>query len=624
MVEKIILIDGKEDVKDLEKEIKNVKYKIICFDFESHRLLAKYGLNHTFVEEYFSKKDKILIDEKTVELTTGWYQNPEIKDKLEFNEINLGSLIQIEIIWYFFQFLKRSLGIKRIIEKEEPKEIITSFLTKCAFEICNNKKIKLKSKRSTKSSSLFFDSIEIPIRIKGKIIPIKISRSNFLKARELLSGLINLAYNFKPKISELKNKKSILILDFNPVQYEELLESLSNSKNNIILLNQRRPAIWNFKSLQILKKSKSKIINLNDFKDYQVLNETKREKERIQKQLNELWKENEIFQKIFSIDEFSFWPAIKDNFSALTTNRFLEAVDRFYLLNKIIEQMNIGCILEWAHVGLEDKLIISLANKKNIPNMFLQHGLYIQNEKFDKYLPILPILPSEKSKHIVWGKLMKDHIIKYGINANQIIELGSPRHDKFFRENKESKKTNTILLASNGLFHNNCNGSDTRSLIKIENFAQKIIEIIKKYPEKKLLIKLHPGKVSYDIKPLIKKIDPTIQVYQNENILELLKKCDTVISLNYSTIVLDAMIFNIPSLVILPEDQNFENEPAIKSGAALYVNDVKNVESAINNILFDESIRLNLIEKGKHFVENYISNKGNASKKLMEILERYG
>ena len=180
------------------------------------------------------------------------------------------------------------------------------------------------------------------------------------------------------------------------------------------------------------------------------------------------------------------------------------------------------------------------------------------------------------------------------------------------------------MLASNGLFHNNCNGSDTRSFIKIENFAQKIIEIIKKYPEKKLLIKLHPGKVSYDIKPLIKKIDPTIQIYQNENILELLKKCDTVISLNYSTIVLDAMIFNIPSLVILPEDQNFENEPAIKSGAALYVNDVKNVESAINNILFDESIRLNLIEKGKHFVENYISNKGNASKKLMEILERYG
>ena len=286
--------------------------------------------------------------------------------------------------------------------------------------------------------------------------------------------------------------------------------------------------------------------------------------------------------------------------------------------------MNINVILEWAHVGLEDKLIISMANKRGIPNMFLQHGLYIQNKNFDKYLPILPILPSEGSKHLVWGRIMKNHILDYEVNPNDIIELGSPRHDKFFKENNELVKTNTILLAANGLFHNNCSGSDTRALIKIENFAKKIIEIMKKYPEKKLIVKLHPGKVSYDIKPLIKEIDPSIQIFQNENIFELLKNCDAVISLNYSTIVLDAMISQIPILVILPEDQNFEDEIPLKNGDVLYVNDINNLESCINELLFDNSSRENLIKKGNDFVKEYMTNRGNASQKLTEILDGYG
>ena len=77
----------------------------------------------------------------------------------------------------------------------------------------------------------------------------------------------------------------------------------------------------------------------------------------------------------------------------------------------------------------------------------------------------------------------------------------------------------------------------------MENYVRKILETVKKYPDKKIIVKLHPGRVSYDIKPLIQKIDPSIQIFQNENILDLLEKSDVMISLNYSTVVLDALIF---------------------------------------------------------------------------------
>ena len=523
MVEKIILIEGKEDVEDLKKEIKDPKVKIISFDFESHIALNNYGLKHAFVEEYLSKDDEELIDNKTVELTVGWYTHPEIEKLLKINEINLGSLLQIELIWYFFQCLKRSLGIKRVLEKENPKEISTSFLNRYVSEFCKYSDVKLYEQKSTKNSSLFFDSIEIPIQIRGKIIPLKISRKKFIKLKKMVATTINLFYNFKPKIKELEKNKTILLLDFNPTQYEDLLKSLSNSKNNILLLNQRRPAVWNYNSLKILRKSKCKIIELDDFQDKDLLKIIKNEKRKFKKQLENLWIKDKIFQEIFSIEDFSFWNVIKVNFSYLTTTRFIETIERFFLLNRFFERTNINIILEWAHVGLEDKLIISMANKRKIPNMFLQHGLYIQNKKYDKYLSILPILPSEGSKHLVWGRILKEHILNHNIKSDEVIEIGSPRHDKFFKKHNEFEKTNIILLAANGMFHNNCSGSDTRAFIKMENYIKKIIVIMKKYPEKRLVVKLHPGKVSYDIKPLINEIDPSIQIYQNENIFELLK-----------------------------------------------------------------------------------------------------
>ncbi len=39
----------------------------------------------------------------------------------------------------------------------------------------------------------------------------------------------------------------------------------------------------------------------------------------------------------------------------------------------------------------------------------------------------------------------------------------------------------------------------------MEKFIEKIFDVMKKYPEIKMIVKLHPGKVTFDIKPLITK-----------------------------------------------------------------------------------------------------------------------
>ena len=622
MTKKLILVEGKEDIKNLEKQITDESI-VVCFDYESHEKLSIKNLKHNKLDDYLSNEDEKYIDQKAVELTTNWYNNDQIKKYLEYDGINLGKLLEIELIWYFFEYTKRIGGIIKILEKEKPDEIVVSFLGNCVEAVCQNSKIKIQKFPSKITSSLFFDNIEIPIKINGKIIPIKISRKNFLRIRNILSKITDAVFKVKPNKKQLQSKKSILLLDYNISIYNELIKELSKSKKNILLLNQRRPVIWNLSSLKNLRNSKCKIIELSDFLDEPLKLQIQEKQRELEGKLKELWSNDETFSKIISFNNYSFWNAIKENFIQLTTRRFIESIEKLILLNKLFNAVDISVILEWAHVGLEDKLAINAANKNKIPNLFLQHGLYLQNEKFDKYLPILPIIPSNNSKHLVWGKTLENYIIEKGGNSKQIIKIGSPRYDKFFREHESKKKSNTILLASNGFFHNNCKGTDIEAFIRMESYVRKIIETIKKYPDKKIIVKLHPGKVSYDIKPLIEKIDPSIQIFQNENILDLLEKSDVMISLNYSTVVLDALILEKPSLILLPEEQNFENEIPLKNKTVLMTSKVDEIDKMIKILFEDEKIKQELIKNGKKFVDQYIVNQGNSSKKLAKILEDY-
>lgn len=620
LLSKIILVEGIKDVEEI-KSIYSSTVKVISFDYEAHKLLNELNIKHELVEDYFSPQDEYDIDTKALELTTQWYKHKSIIE-LNYQGLNLGSLLEIELIGYFFEQLKRVLGIIRVIEKEKPDIIVAYFLGEIAETMCRQKKIKIQKYESKKSVELFFDSIDIPIKVGGRIFSIKISQKKFQIITKMLNQTICSLFGFKPDYNNLRIKKTILLSEYNLSTYDDLIEELSNSKNNIYLLNQRRPAIWNYHSFQIMRKSKCKIIDLDDFINKDIKIEIKKEQKKFEDNIKTLWNDNNIFVEMFSINDYSFWNGIKNNFTQLVTKRFVEAIKKIFLLNELFKNIDISCILEWAHVGLEDKLIISIANKRKIPNLFLQHGLYLQNEKLKKYVPILPILPYNSSKHLVWGNIMERFVLEYGIRQDMVIKIGSPRHDKFFRK-EHIKKLDTVLLAANGFFHVNFKGTDTRSFIKMENFVRKIFEVMKKYPKIKLIVKLHPGKVSFDIKPLIKQLDLNVKIFQSENIMDLLENCDYMISLNYSTVTLDAMISKKPILVLLPEEQNYENEIPLKNNAVLFTSDLNQIESLMDNLFNNKEICHNLVKKGNEFVNEYVANQGKSSHELAKILDMY-
>ena len=335
------------------------------------------------------------------------------------------------------------------------------------------------------------------------------------------------------------------------------------------------------------------------------------------KKLKQMLEESSL-DIIFSHNQESFWNAIKDDFSKLIIRRFSESVERLILINEMFDKMNIKSVLDWAHTGMEEKEISFVANKKRISIFCLQHGIMTLNPKFEKYHSIMPVLPSNNSKMLVWGKIMEDYLLEHRVNSKQITIVGSPRHDRFFKK-KSVKNNNTILIASNLFFHVNFDGNDTRAIERFELFLKETLEYIKKNSNKKPIIKLHATEY-FDISPIIKKIDPSIPIYQHQDILELLESCDVLISLNYSTILLDALILNKPTLVFLPEKQNFEQEEIIKQNAVLSVSNDSELEIKMKQILFDEDTRNDLIKNGKLFIEKYFSHQGNSCKILTKFL----
>ena len=614
----IILVEGKIDFNVIEKKIFNNNSLVVSFDFDSHKTLNQNKIKHKLVEDYFSEEDKIEIDSFSLKLGTSWYKNEKISQYLEYDKINLGSLLELEMPSYFLKILKRVIGIKKIVEKEEPKKIISYSLKKYVNEFCKKKEIKIKNYEKRKETGLFFDEISIPLSLGVTTKNIKISRKNYFRLKKIMEKISNSIWRTKLNKKLLLNNESILLIDFNTKLYEDLLKSFPVSNKNIIILNQRKPAIWNLETLQIIKNSNCKILSIKDFENKITKEKNELDQKEFNKKLKKMLNDKNSLNAIFSHNQESFWEIIENEFSDIITKRFSESIKRLVLIDIMFNEMNIKSVLDWAHTGMEEKEISFLANKRKIPIFCLQHGIMTLNPKFNKYHSIMPVLPSNNSKMLVWGEIMKDYLLKQNVNSKDITIVGSPRHDKFFKQ-KSNENNNTILIASNLFFHVNFDGNDTRAIERFESFLKETLQYIKKNSNKKPIIKLHATEY-FDIKPIIKKVDPSIPVYQHEDILKLLKSCDVLISLNYSTILLDALILNKPSLVFLPEKQNFEQEEIIKQKAVLSVSNNSELKNQMEKILFNEDVRNDLIKNGKLFIEKYFSFQGNSCEILKNKL----
>jgi len=110
----VILLEGKIEFDTIKQEDFKKESIIITFDYHAHKSLIDANIKHKIVEEYFDENDKLIVDDTSLKLSTSWYKNEKISKYLEYEKLNLGSVLELELTTYFLIHIKRIIGLKKI------------------------------------------------------------------------------------------------------------------------------------------------------------------------------------------------------------------------------------------------------------------------------------------------------------------------------------------------------------------------------------------------------------------------------------------------------------------------------------------------------------------------------
>ena len=622
MKNSIIFLEGDIDKKLINKISNDYSSsQIFTLDYTSHKKLESLSINHSLADDELSDSDKKEIDMIVTDLASNWYK--KFENNLSFHDIILPKMIETEMVLFLSSLYIKIFSIDKILKNVTPNSVLSSSgINDFIKKQCESLHLPCETIEIIKDNELLFDKINLKFNILGSPRSINISRKKFLKIKEIFEKLL---YRIvKTDLSSLSEQKSIVLLDFNTVQYEELLHELSNLNKNVILINQRRPAIWNWKSLQIIKNSKLKLFNLNEFQTehQKLINESI---DNFKTNIDHIFDNDSHLTNLFSINQISFWDSIKNPFKKICYSRFFESITRIILFENFFTNFKTSVILEWAETGQEEKDCLYVSKNFNIPSIMLQHARMPISPMWKPYGKFLGYFtdPLLSTKQAVWGDSTQNYAISCGHKKENVIITGSPRHDKFFNYNLKSNKKGIILFATTGWAGVATETSTVRSMIQFENFVKAVFDIMKKFPDKQLIIKPHPHSENLvNALSIFKKLDPTIQVLPNANLTELIDSSEIVITFTNSTVALESIILGKPTMSL--QIENWAKDEEIAKMNAVYSIYMENeIEEGIKKLLYDEDFKNELKKNAKKFLNQYMKFPGESSKKLAQELNNF-
>jgi len=626
MEKTLIFFNSNQEFANISKnELKNAT--IYSFNIYTHKFLDEKNINHTIAETYLSKEDHEHIFRTTISFWN-WYKDKSISKFLNYEDVNLLNVLDTnELHQVLVREIYSFLTIKRIIEKEKPEKIICSSHFSEMINSISDYKINLNIfDESNHDFLLVWDKILLRFNVGKTPISIPIPRKTYTKIKNsvesFFGSLLNLWFNPKNK------NKSILFVEFNPLQYVNLLENLEDFNGNLVFLNMRRSAMWNLASVKILKKFNCKIITPSKFLTKNEKDEAVTLCKKYLKELDELWSNSEILKKIFSIEKKSFWNSIHDVLLYTYKRRLQEYLELIIFSKKFLNTVKPNCILSLNVLGETEKAILEV-NKNQIDSILLEHGGTNYVPEISIY-DISNMYPIFNDKIALWGDIQKNYLSDVrNISNKKILVTGSPRHDSFF--NKQPTKSHShekiILLTPQVVQEYNAQ-TDTNTYLRLEKLLRNLFLELSFFPNVKLIVKMHPTQDPGNeyVKNLIHKINPDVKIYHSEPIIDIIELCDVMININTeffpSTVIYEGLIFKKPILNIHTMD-TYYNFEFIRDNALLNISDQDNLHEHLEKLLFDKNFSKKLINNGQNHLEKYFANPGSASKELARILKSF-
>ena len=603
----VLLIDESVNFDEIKKFIHN-NTEIITFDISSHNLLEKQKIRHILSDSFLSENDYTEIQEKSYGIQQ-WYNLEELQHFLLFENINLGQLTYVDTVYFITKSLKKFIEILKIYEKFPTKYFIVAESLSKILE-CFTKSFQSTGKKI--HPIRYHENIHHDFKIGSLNIAINLSFEKYKKLKKLSEHFLSLFFN--PK--NIPNyKKSTLLIEFDPVKYRDLLLKSKSSTVNFILYNRRRPAIWNKNSFRILKKSGTKIVSENHFVDKKLLNQCKEKTKHYEQKISKMLDE-QYSLKTFEFKEKNLWPILKNTLIEIILDSVKSKIFEILLAKKVLNTYNINSIIINSEKSSTENILMNMAKIKNIPVLLMQHGIIYDSKNSILRNNIVGIYPNQSDYAIVWGNLMKKHLISLGYDEKKIKDLGCPIYDNIHSPIIERKKI--ILVTTSPPMSDFAIDLSVNTNLNYEK-AIKQICIFCKNNNLDLLFKLHPS-LEDNIHEIIKDNSDDAKIISSGSVIPLIKKCSLMITFDLSTTILESQLLSKPVISISIRDSNNLNSK-IFDNSCLRI-PLEKLEDTATKILFDDAFCNKLIERGSFFSKSYLSHQNNSCLSLIHFLEK--
>jgi len=604
----IVLFDSSCNIDELTND-KIENSLIITFDYNSHRNLEKFGIDHVISDYYLDQHFLSSIGKICYDLSQ-WYTQESIEKIVEYDGLNLGEFFYTEFYEILIPFLKFFFEISKIFEENSNASFLAS---QNLYDIICSFSSDVKTLQSVNSIKSEFDysHVDIPFKLGSKSSHIRIGRSKYRKLLNVSEKFLNLT------TKNQSNKPVILLTNFSPQLYKEFFLAMPKSKNIFVKFDRITPSFWNYDTYSTIKKSGCITENISSLMNDNIKKLISDSQILIDKKLNSLDNLEETKQ-FFSVNKISFWNAFKKTFFKLLQNKFTEFIREIEIAEKLFSKYKFSCILVHAEAGLE-LVLIKLAKRQNIPIILLKHGIQTRSKNLLHHERFFRSIPVNPNRCLVWGNADLKQLTENGILRDNIEVLGAPFYDKIFQNKIPSYQEldNFILFATDFKANHKLETITIQSMKKYEMIINSVYDSVTKN-HKKLVIRPHPLK---DIgeKELAQKLDPEIKVVVGGSILPLIKSSSLVVVTDNSSVILEALALKKP-VISIKIDKDLVDDEFCNSNACIRTS-IQDFESNLSKILENDQFRNLILQNGKTFLDENLANQGLASINTIKFLD---
>ena len=623
MTENIVLIENIQDLKIIPESILENK-KIITFDLEVNELLKNKKISCQKSDDFISQNERLELFDKMIEWRK-WYEKIH-ELKLEYNGVNLLKTIDdVELGTFFMNILILATKIRNIIKKNNPEKIFLNSEMEELVKLFTSEETQYKIYKKNESENELKNNITVKLNFGRIPLSFKITKNKYFKIKKIIEFTSSLLYDLSFNFKNSKNK-AIIFLEFNTELFEKLFESMKDYDGDIILVNRRRPAIWNKKSLEVVRKNKCKILNFEEFLTNNEKLNLRKLSELYFKEIQNILQNSKILDEFFTIEKISLWNITKKSLLIKFHEQLYNSLSMIDVGNKILGKLDVRCLVSLNDIGETEKIFLELHNKHSI---ILQHGfkeINKQTSRFDKldYVNFKDFLA-------VWSNKRKNELVEnFNLKPEKLIVVGSPRHDNYFstKIKKVNKKNKTILIAPNPM--NELNGLiDDNLKIRFNELLKKIIFYLGKLDDIKIIVKLHPIQLKHndEIKSFIQKIDKRIPIYLWTSVKDTINSADIVVVISSEfhatpTMLLESMILQKPVINFVTEKVITQYD-YIKSESIFTVSDSDSIDKSLERIIHDDEFQQKLIHNSNEYLLKNMENCKTASKEFAKILKTF-